>query len=132
MAHILVVDDEVEIRGFIADALTNEGHVVSQAGDGREAMEKIRADPQDLIITDILMLVWDGIDLMISLTREGRKVPVIAMTGIPPELVPYLRIAHRLGAVRTLSKPFNISELLKVTKEAIAWRSAKRTKPETA
>jgi len=119
MAHILVVDDEGPIRSLIAHVLTNEGHVVSQAADGREALEKIRAQSPSLVITDILMPESDGIELLISLTREGQKVPVIAMTGIPPESVPYLRIAHSLGAVRTLAKPFAMAELVRMTKEAL-------------
>ncbi len=119
MAHILLVDDEIAIRSLIAGVLAREGHVVSQAADGREALEKVRAAPPELVITDILMPEWDGIGLMMSLSREGWKVPVIAMTGIPPESVPYLRIAHSLGAVRTIAKPFSMSELVRMTNEAL-------------
>jgi FixJ family two-component response regulator len=70
------------------------------------------------------MPLLDGIELIMALSRGGWTMPVIAMTGVPPDAVPYLRIARRLGAVRTLTKPFTISELMKVAKEALAPLSA--------
>ena len=123
MAHILVIDDEVAMRTLISDALASAGYVVSQAANGREGMEKIHADSPDLIITDIVMPLLDGIELILSLWRQGCKVPLIAMTGIPPEAVPYLRIARSLGAIRTLAKPFRMPELVKVAKEVLAERT---------
>jgi len=123
-AHILVIDDEVAMRTLISDALANEGYVVSQSSNGSEGVEKVRASTPDLIITDIMMPVLDGMALILSLSREGWKVPVIAMTGIPPEAVPYLRIAKSLGAIRTLAKPFRMPELVKIAKEVLAGRTS--------
>jgi len=112
MAHILVVDDEVEIRSMIAEYLALAGHVTTQAADGRQAMSYVRAKRPDLVITDIRMPEWDGIQLILALTHEGIRVPIIAMTGVPPDTVPYLRIARGLGAVRVLAKPFTMAKLM--------------------
>lgn len=114
MPHILVVDDEEAMRTMIADYLVGEGHVVTRAADGREAMGYVRAKRPDLVITDIRMPEWNGIQFIMALTREGIRVPVIAMTGVPPDSVPYLRIARGLGAVRVLAKPFAMVELTRL------------------
>ncbi len=119
MAYILVVDDEEPMRNIVVAALVQCGHVVAQAADGREAVLKIQTMSPDLIITDILMPESDGLEILMNLARENRKIPVIAMTGIPGEAALYLGIARRLGAVRTLAKPFTIEELTRAINEVL-------------
>jgi two-component system response regulator AdeR len=119
MAHILVVDDEEEMRTMIGTYLARAGHVITQAADGREAMQYVRAKRPDLVVTDIRMPEWDGIQLMMALTHEGIRVPVIAMTGVPPDTVPYLRIARGLGAVRVLAKPFTMPKFMQQVSEVL-------------
>lgn len=104
---------------MIAEHLARAGHVITQAADGREAMSLVRAKRPDLVVTDIRMPEWDGIQLILALTHEGIRVPVIAMTGVPPDSVPYLRIARGLGAVRVLAKPFRMSTLLEQVGEVV-------------
>lgn len=120
MAHILVVDDEAEMRGMIAEHLARAGHVITQAADGREAIGYVRAKRPNLVITDIRMPEWDGIQLIMALAHEGIRIPVIAMTGVPPDTVPYLRIARGLGAVHVLAKPFAIAQLLAQVAEVLS------------
>jgi DNA-binding response OmpR family regulator len=125
MAHILIVDDEPEIRAFIAAALDWAGHTFSEAGDGREAARKIQAAPFDLIITDIIMPERDGLEMIMDLRREGNVMPVIAMTGMPIDSLLYLKAAQQLGASRALTKPFTVQELLKAVNEVLAQSRAK-------
>ncbi len=102
---------------MMAEHLARAGYVTTQAADGREALAYVRAKRPDLVITDLCMPGWDGIQLIMALAREGLAVPVIAMTGVPPDTVPYLRIARGLGAVRVLAKPFAMAELLQMVTE---------------
>ena len=112
MAKILVVDDEAPIRQVIARVLTRAGHEISEAADGAAAASKLKAEPFDLVITDIVMPNLDGLETLMNLARDGEKVPVIAMSGIYPQSSLYLKVAKSLGARLTLSKPFNESELV--------------------
>jgi CheY-like chemotaxis protein len=128
MAHVLVVEDEELMRSVIVAALSHAGHRVTQAADGHEAVKQFRGDPSDLIITDILMPESDGLDVLIALAREKKKVPVIVMSGIPGESALYLRAAKDLGAVRTLEKPFTMDVLLAVTKDVLHEHTPRRKK----
>jgi CheY-like chemotaxis protein len=128
MAHILVVEDEELMRSVIVAALKHAGHSVIEAADGLEAVKQFRADPSDLIITDILMPESDGLDVLITLAREKKKVPVIVMSGIPGDSALYLRAAKDLGAVRTLEKPFTMDVLVAVTKDVLHEYAPRRAK----
>ena len=80
--HVLVVDDEAEVRDVIADILEFHGATVSSAGSGDEAIRTLEARAPDVIVTDIAMVNGDGFWLL----REVRKrtllgVPVIAISG---------------------------------------------------
>lgn len=114
MAKILVVDDEQIVRRLITLALTNEGHVIVEATNGREAAAKLAAEPFDLLITDILMPETDGLEMIMNVQRDDKRLPVIAMTGMHAQSPLYLKIATSLGAWRTLQKPFSPLELIEV------------------
>jgi CheY-like chemotaxis protein len=59
-ARVLVVDDETDIRGMLAEILTLDGHQVEQAADGREALARLAEGRFDLVISDLLMPALDG------------------------------------------------------------------------
>ena len=119
MARILVVDDEPPIRHLIARVLTGAGHEISEAADGAEAASKLKAEPFDLVITDIVMPNLDGLETLMNLARDGEKVPVIAISGIYPDSSLYLKAAKSLGARLTLSKPFRESELVAAVNDVL-------------
>jgi DNA-binding response OmpR family regulator len=109
MTRILVIDDDVRIREVIADTLSAEGYAVTQAINGAEGTTKFRAEPFDLIITDLYMPEKEGLETIIELRREFPRLKILAVSGAHTE---QLRIAKLLGADRTLSKPFDIADLI--------------------
>jgi two-component system, NtrC family, response regulator AtoC len=103
MPRILVVDDEEGVRSFLAEALEDEGHAVSQAGDGRAAAERLRRQGFDLMITDLRMPGMDGLDLVRLARAEQPEMEVIVLTA--HGTVETAVEAMRLGAFDYLQKP---------------------------
>jgi DNA-binding response OmpR family regulator len=109
MYHILVVDDESRIRAIIRKYAEFEGHQVTEAGDGMEAVLLCRTNTYDLIIMDIMMPELDGF----SASREIRKVtqtPIIMLSARGEE---YDRInGFEVGVDDYVTKPFSPKELM--------------------
>ena len=109
MYHILVVDDEVRIRSIIKKYAEFEGHTVSEAGDGMEAVLLCRQNTYDIIIMDIMMPELDGF----SACREIRKIsqtPIIMLSARGEE---YDKInGFELGIDDYVMKPFSPKELM--------------------
>ncbi|HVO12232.1 MAG TPA: sigma-54 dependent transcriptional regulator [Vicinamibacteria bacterium] len=103
MARILVVDDEPGVRQFLAEALEDEGHAVSQAADGRQAAERLRRQGFELLITDLRMPGMDGLELVRFARAEQPEMEVIVLTahGTVESAVE----AMKLGAFDYLQKP---------------------------
>jgi CheY-like chemotaxis protein len=120
MPSILVVDDDEMVRDAIASALKRAGYSVLEAADGREAATRFKSQPVDLVITDILMPERDGLETIQSLNHGPDPVPIIAMTGLSSRSSLYLEMARTFGAVRVLEKPFELTELIQVTRELLA------------
>ena len=88
--------------------------------DGKKGMNLFREQLPHLVITDLIMPEKEGIETITELRQEFPEVKIIAMTGggrVPPEL--YLRVAKRLGAMRTFAKPIEREELLKAIQELL-------------
>lgn len=120
MAHILIIDDDDNLRAVLRRVLESEGHVVSAACDGREAL-RVFGSSVDLVITDMLMPEMDGLETIGALKKRVAGLPIIGMSGggqIRPE--EYLNVATILGADRTLIKPFSHSALLDAIAELLA------------
>jgi CheY-like chemotaxis protein len=88
MAHasekrILVVDDEPDVRNFLATCIEDAGFQVETASDGAQALEKLQADPPDLMTLDMVMPRVSGISLMrqIRSMEQFAKLPVIVITA---------------------------------------------------
>ncbi|MBE6627622.1 MAG: response regulator transcription factor [Ruminococcaceae bacterium] len=109
MYHILVVDDESRIRSVIRKYAEFEGHEVTEAGDGMEAVLLCRKNRYDMIIMDIMMPELDGF----SACREIRKVsntPIIMLSARGEE---YDRInGFEVGVDDYVTKPFSPKELM--------------------
>ena len=76
-----VVDDEDQIRRLIHETLEQAGYHITEARDGKEALQQYRLTPANLVIMDILMLDQDGLETTGTLRRAFPKVKVIAITG---------------------------------------------------
>ncbi len=119
MANILLIDDDDLLRGVLAKALGHAGHVVIQAADGQQGTEIARAANVDLVITDLIMPVQEGVETIVKLRRERPQIPIIAISGGMTNSKLYLDIAARIGARRILAKPFTPQELLATISEVL-------------
>lgn len=104
MASVLVVDDEEGIREFLADALSSDGHDVTQAEDGIAALTTLHGRAFDLMLTDLKMPgALDGIDLLRKVKSEQPDVEVIVLTA--HGAVDTAVEAMKLGAYDYIQKP---------------------------
>jgi two-component system, chemotaxis family, chemotaxis protein CheY len=121
VAHVLVMDDEEELRRVLVRALERAGHEVSQAENGSDGLRAIKAHPVDLVVTDLVMPEMDGLEFMRELGRQRPGTRVIAISGGGIwDKGSLLAVAGMLGAVKTLSKPFELDAFLKLVDEVLA------------
>lgn len=120
MARILIVDDEPLIRSTIRAVLEHDGHDVTEAEDGLIALDLCKANPIDLVITDLFMPVMDGLELIVQLREEIPDVKVVAISGAMYDKRPrFLEIAGRMESVITLAKPHTVDELRDAVRRAL-------------
>jgi CheY-like chemotaxis protein len=122
MSAILVIDDDSPMREVVGEMLRLEGHVVSMAENGREAIPLLTRHRFDLVITDLIMPEKEGIETISEIRRTDKHIPIVAISG-GGRLGPgdYLQTARYIGADATLAKPFARQELL-ATIEALLER----------
>ena len=109
MYHILVVDDEARIRAIIRKYAEFEGHQVTEAGDGMEAVLLCRSNCYDLIIMDIMMPELDGFSACREI-RKASQTPIIMLSARGEE---YDRInGFEVGVDDYVTKPFSPKELM--------------------
>lgn len=114
---VLLVDDQKSIRDLARVALEEAGvKDVTEATNGEQALEIVRANEFDLVISDWNMQPMDGLEFLIAIRGDAalKKTPFILMTGQPDD--EQFQVAGRAGVDRLVAKPFN-SETVK---EAIA------------
>jgi DNA-binding NtrC family response regulator len=117
-AHILVVDDEDDIRGTISEILGDEGYRVSVAADGAAARTAVAREWPDLILLDVWMPDVDGITLLREWSRDGApRCPVVILSG--HGTVETAVEATRLGAVDFVEKPLSLAKLLRTVEKAL-------------
>ncbi|MBA2527163.1 MAG: sigma-54-dependent Fis family transcriptional regulator [Pyrinomonadaceae bacterium] len=110
MSNLLIVDDELGMRQFLTHLLQREGHNVRVAESGRKAMELLREEAADLIISDVRMPDMSGIELLRAARELLPGVEVVMMTAFAN--VETAREAFLLGAYDFVQKPFD-NDLLK-------------------
>jgi response regulator RpfG family c-di-GMP phosphodiesterase len=109
--RILVVDDYPPTRELIRDALTQSDYYeISEAENGRVALDKYSEHPFDLVISDVMMPTMGGMELLNRLREINPDMPVIMITAQPA--VELTVSAMKKGAIDFLKKPFNIDDLL--------------------
>jgi two-component system KDP operon response regulator KdpE len=107
--HILVVDDEPQITRVLRTSLQSNGHEVTVAHDGADALEQFMKAQPDLVITDLAMPGMDGIELTREI-RERSTVPVIVLSVRSQDTQKVAALDE--GADDYITKPFSIQELL--------------------
>ena len=105
---VLVVDDEAMVREVVAAYLTRDGFSVTEASDGRSALQHIETQPTDLIVLDVMLPETDGLSVL-SAVRQHADTPVILLTARGDEADRVLGL--ELGADDYLVKPFSPREL---------------------
>ena len=119
MANILLIDDDDLLRGALLQSLVNAGHKVIEASDGLQGCELARSMPVDIVITDLVMPVQEGVETILTLRRERPKLPIIAMSGGVTNSKLYLDIAGKIGAKRMLPKPFTPKALISLIEQVL-------------
>jgi DNA-binding NtrC family response regulator len=115
LARILAIDDEENILRLLKIMLTDAGHEVVTAMDGQAGLKCMAANKFDLVITDIVMPVTEGIETIQYLRRITATLPILAISGGGRfGNLDMLQAAKKLGATATLPKPFLKDDLLQI------------------
>ena len=120
MPTILVVDDEAANRLALERILVREGLDVSHASDGRAALERLRSDPPDLMLTDLKMPGMTGLELMRASKTLDPDLEVIVMTA-------YGTVETAVGAMKEgawdfVTKPLRRSDIVRAVRKALEKR----------
>ena len=118
IAHMLIVEDDPEMRDLLRKVLEKEGYQVSVASNGYEAMGSLVRDQFDLVVTDMLMPHDGGLELLETIRRTQPALPVIIITAFG-DWRSYGR-AIELGAAAFISKPLKMAELIGAIHTALA------------
>jgi CheY-like chemotaxis protein len=107
---ILVVEDEEPVQQLVADLLDGEGYHVLVAADGAQALALVLADCPDLVLTDLMMPVMDGVELCRRLRadEQTRQVPIVVMTAAGRAQ------SEAARADAYVAKPFDLDALLAI------------------
>jgi CheY-like chemotaxis protein len=127
MSRVLVAEDDPEMRRLVVDGLRKDGHEVVEARDGASMLvclaEAFHEDHSleriDVIVSDMRMPVWSGLELLERLAEAGWRIPSILMTAFGDEDT-RLRAAH-VGAM-LLDKPLSLGELRTAVKRLAGTR----------
>lgn len=121
MAHILVVDDEAPLRGVLRRGLERQGHTVSEACEGAEALRVCRNAEVNLVLLDIYMPGKEGIETIRELHRDLPDLKIVAMSGGGRcGYLDVLETARKLGAHGIFRKSAPWDELLSIVRSLLA------------
>ena len=107
-SRLMIVDDEAEIRGMLADFLTHEGYVVGAASGGAELDDALASGEPDLILLDVSMPGEDGLSIARRM-KASRSTPIIMLSSLGDTVDRIVGL--EVGADDYISKPFDIREL---------------------
>ncbi|MFV0525836.1 MAG: response regulator transcription factor [Acidimicrobiales bacterium] len=108
--HLLIVDDEPNLRSMLRAALSHHGFEISEADNGRAALDAVAREHPDLVVLDVMMPELDGFEVCRRLRAEGDHTPVLFLTAAD-ETEDKVR-GLTLGADDYLQKPFSLDELV--------------------
>ena len=118
--HVLIVDDEPLIRWSLSETLIEDGHLVSEAGDGETAMRTLNegGEPYDVVLLDYHLPDSHDLRLLSTIRKVSPKTVVIMMTAYgTPEMSDG---ALQLGAYRVVPKPFEVHDMADLVLQAYA------------
>jgi len=112
-SHILVVDDDTQMRQTIRTILEEENYNIAEACDGNAALKYLHRNTVELVIVDIIMPDKDGIEVIVETKEKFPETKILSLSGggmIAAD--EHLTSAQALGANHTLAKPFKNDELV--------------------
>jgi CheY-like chemotaxis protein len=126
MHHVLVIDDDVQVRDMLREMLARLGCEVTAAESGAAGIRCLESQAFALVITDMLMPGMDGIEF-IGQARARWSVPIVALTGGGP-FARFDTLEHgtELGAVATLTKPVDWEEFADVVEQVLGTDATRR------
>ena len=122
MAHILVIEDDIAFRDILKDMLERKGHQVITATNGDEGIKALKENPVDLVITDIIMPVKDGVTTIQDIQKDFPAIKIIAMSGggAINKGESYLEATKFITHIKhVLTKPFSSEQLFKAINELV-------------
>jgi CheY-like chemotaxis protein len=121
LARILIVDDERNIRLFMAENLKVRGYDVMEARDGVEALHALQSEHIALVITDLVMPNMDGLELITRLKQDYADIPIVVVSASAE--ISSLNCARELSVDAVLTKPFAPQKLLQITQTVLNVRT---------
>lgn len=109
MAKILVVDDDQSVREMVADAIALSGHQAHAASDGFSALNLLREQEIDLVVSDVNMPKMDGFELLERIRKQGSDLPFLLLTARDQKVD--VTTGLKFGADDYVTKPFGLEEL---------------------
>jgi two-component system OmpR family response regulator len=127
MAPVLIVSHEPAVASFIATALSQAGYAVTTAASGPKALQAAVRDEYAIVIVEILMPDFDGIETILNLRRGSCRAPIIGLSGEGRVVSASeaLRLARAVGADATLAMPCSGDEIAGVISTVLAQANAK-------
>ncbi|MBI1805654.1 MAG: response regulator [Ignavibacteria bacterium] len=108
--HLLIVDDEENIRSTLSDVLSAAGYEVTTAAGGGEAIALVQGEHFDLAILDVRMPMVDGLEVLRFIKQQSPETKVIMLTAFAD--LKQAMEAKQYGAEDFISKPYDIQDLL--------------------
>ena len=115
--RVLVVDDEASIRDLLSQTLALADYEVDVAADGSEALDRMKTQAYNLLVTDLRMPGLDGMSVINEARRMNSRLPVIVITGFSTEAAAI--DAANIGVSGYLTKPFKVPKVLEVAARAL-------------
>lgn len=123
MTHIMVIDDEPMIRDVLMQTLTSRGYTVTLCACGKEALDHLQRTPPDIVITDLLLPDYDGLEIIKNLQSSWPHVPIIAISGgFRAGNIDILEAAAESGAAMTMAKPVSVKTILQAIETTLEKR----------
>ena len=110
MLKILIAEDDRELRQLFSHVLIRQGYAVTGVADGQQALDALDADYYDLIISDIMMPVMDGYELVRQLRESGSTTPVLMITA--RDAFDDMRLGFQSGTDDYMVKPITVNEMV--------------------
>jgi len=122
--HLLIAEDDRDMRRFLVECFQEEGYRVTEAEDGEELRRRISesgcapgVSPPDILVSDIRLPGMTGLELLADLRKSDWSLPVILITAFGDEAVH--REGKRLGAAMVLDKPFDAEDLVNAVRALV-------------